>query len=91
MGGGGDQGGGVVGDSRWYGSRDKRWWGQGSGVQDGDKGVGVHGVKGWGGGGQGDGVVWFLLQPPHPTTHTPLLPSPLDPYPLTLPPWINFY
>ena len=33
---------------------------------------------GWGVGGQGDEVVGFLPQPPHPTTHTPLLPSPLD-------------
>ena len=30
-------------------------------------------------GGQGDGVVGFLPQPPHPTTHTPLLPSPFRP------------
>ena len=33
----------------------------------------------WGLGGQGDGMVGFLPQPSHPTTHTPLLPSPFRP------------
>ena len=100
----GSRGGGVkeVWGGGGQGSR-----GQGVGVKElvvvevkgwGGRGGGSQGV-GWWGSTDGSSLCWELrgrsvglLPPPfHPTTHTPLLPSPPRPYPLTLPPWMDFY
>ena len=58
---------------------------------EGQEVVGSRGGRGlgWGFRGQGDGVVGFLSQPPHPTTHTPLLPLTFRPLPLFMKPQLS--
>ena len=66
-------GGGRVGNDGDQGG--KGWWGQGVGWWGSKDGSGLD----WGSRGE---VVGFLPPPPHPTTHTLLLPSPPRPLPL---------